>query len=109
VHTFFWGVESDPQEVNIPKSRCPNCKLVDVQKHGSDRAKSLGASGKRERIIQHNCCLDCHRWFSEKAEAKTTKRYESSLILWHKLDQVLPKKMSISGTRSQKIQYDIVS
>jgi len=81
VHTFFWGVEANPQEVSMPKSRCPNCRSVNVQKHGSYRAESLGASGGRERRIQRYYCRDCRKWFSERSGAKNTKRYESSLIL----------------------------
>ena len=63
------------------KKRCPRCQSVNTQKHGSYQAKSLRASGERERRIQRYYCLNCHRWFSERAEPKGTKRYESSLIL----------------------------
>jgi transposase-like protein len=65
----------------MPKSHCPNCRSINVQKHGSYRAESLGASGARERRIQRYYCLDCRKWFSERSGAKNTKRYESSLIL----------------------------
>jgi len=65
----------------MPKKRCPNCRSINTQRYGSYRTKSLRASGKRQRRIQRYYCLDCHTSFSERAEAKSTKRYEPSLIL----------------------------
>lgn len=74
-------VDSNPQEVSMPKKRCPNCRSINTQRCGSYRTKSLRASGKRQRRIPRYYCLDCHTSFSERAEAKSTKRYEPSLIL----------------------------
>lgn len=60
---------------------CPGCGSLNTQKRGSYSAKTVASWGKRQRRIQRYWCLDCHKWFSEKAGIKSTKRYESSLIL----------------------------
>ena len=63
------------------KKLCPGCGSLNTQRRGSYSAKTVASWGKRQRRIQRYWCLDCHKWFSEKAGIKSTKRYEPSLIL----------------------------
>jgi len=65
----------------MKRKRCPYCKLLNTQKHGSYQTKAITVQGKRQRKIQRYYCLNCSKWFSQRAGSKRTRRYEPSLIL----------------------------